>query len=184
MTDADGETSLRELQLTIVEPVAPSPSPSPAPSPVPQPPTIVTTSLPASTSGTSYSQQLVGSGGQGPYSWTVESGGLPPGLTLASNGTLTGVPIKPGSYTFTVEIRDAHGLTAVQTYTVAISASSAPPPPQFTSGAAFHIQGGGTTGSGCEIGRGDSRGAPWPLVLLLLVLGRARRARTARQEVL
>jgi hypothetical protein len=50
---------------------------------------------------------LVASGGQAPYSWTAAN--APGGLTVGSNGTLSGVPVKSGSYTVTVHLTDANG---------------------------------------------------------------------------
>jgi hypothetical protein len=47
------------------------------------------------------------------------SGELPPGLTLDSNGNLTGTPTKAGSYTFTVQAYNSVGVTrATATITV------------------------------------------------------------------
>src|SRR4051812_4694482 len=48
------------------------------------PPTISTTTLPAGTAGTSYSQTLSATGGTTPYSWSVSAGNLPPGVTLST----------------------------------------------------------------------------------------------------
>src|SRR5438132_5646202 len=36
------------------------------------------------------------------YSFTVAGGSLPPGITLAANGLLSGTPTAPGSFTFNV----------------------------------------------------------------------------------
>jgi hypothetical protein len=52
---------------------------------------LVTDNLPDATIGTPYSEQLQGSGGTGPYTFTALSA-LPPGLTLASDGTISGTP--------------------------------------------------------------------------------------------
>ncbi len=41
-----------------------------------------------------------------PLEWTVISGSLPPGLTLNSNGYVTGTPTVPGSYTVTIQVQD------------------------------------------------------------------------------
>ena len=52
---------------------------------------IGTTSLPGATVGTGYGQGVTATGGQTPYTWTVSSGGLPPGLDLnASAGPILG----------------------------------------------------------------------------------------------
>ncbi len=51
---------------------------------------ITTSSLPAGIVGTTYSQVLAASGGTPPYGWSIASGSLPAGLTLAANGTISG----------------------------------------------------------------------------------------------
>jgi len=66
--------------------------------------------------GTLYSAVLTGSGGTGPYAFTVSSGTLAPGLVLAANGVLSGIAQHVGTYTFTVKMTDSQGLTAVRTY--------------------------------------------------------------------
>ncbi len=74
------------------------------------PPTInyaPTSPLPA-TVGTSYNRSLASaSGGTSPYTYTVSSGSLPAGLTLASNGTLSGTPTAGGTFNFTVTAIDS-----------------------------------------------------------------------------
>ncbi|MDO7849880.1 putative Ig domain-containing protein, partial [Hymenobacter sp. M29] len=46
-------------------------------------------------------------GGTAPYSYAITAGALPAGLTLASNGTLSGTPTAGGSFNFTVTATDA-----------------------------------------------------------------------------
>jgi len=59
---------------------------------------------------------LSGSGGTGPYSFTVSSGSLAPGLVLAATGVLSGIAQHVGTYTFTVKMTDSQGLTTTRTY--------------------------------------------------------------------
>ena len=66
------------------------------------PPTIITTSLAGGIVGTAYDKTLAASGTQ-PVSWSIESGALPDGLTLAANtGRITGTPTAAGTFSFTV----------------------------------------------------------------------------------
>ncbi len=66
------------------------------------------TTLTGGTVGAAYSQSISGSGGTAPYgSFTFASGGLPPGLSLGSGGTLSGTPTAAGTYTFTVSAQDS-----------------------------------------------------------------------------
>jgi Putative Ig domain len=52
---------------------------------------------------------LVAAGGQGPYTWAASS--LPPGLTLGTDGTISGVPTRAGTYTVAARLTDAGGNT-------------------------------------------------------------------------
>jgi len=89
-------------------------------------PTIAITpaTLPAASAATAYNQQLTASGGVGPYVYTVTSGSLPAGMTLNSTGLLSGTSTAGGSFTFTVQAADAHALTGVQNYTLAVSSAT------------------------------------------------------------
>jgi hypothetical protein len=71
---------------------------------------ISTTSLPPSGTATyPYAGYTftVASGGSPPFTWKVTAGALPPGLTLGSDGSLSGTPTSAGSYTFTVSATDS-----------------------------------------------------------------------------
>ena len=52
--------------------------------------------------------------------FAVTAGSLPPGLTLAANGQLSGTPTAGGNFNFTVEGEDANGFMAGRAYTVNI----------------------------------------------------------------
>jgi hypothetical protein len=76
--------------------------------------------------GASYSSYLNVVGGTPPYSnWTVTTGTVPPGLLVnPSSGAITGLPLTPGTYNFTVTVQDSTGFTsAPQTVSIAILAS-------------------------------------------------------------
>ena len=68
--------------------------------------------------------------------------GLPPGLTLETNGQLHGIPLQVGSFTFLVKVTDlADGAAGVIQYTVSISSPTAAP--VSVSGRVFNPSGGG-----------------------------------------
>jgi formylglycine-generating enzyme required for sulfatase activity len=71
-------------------------------------PTITTESLPGGTVGTAYSQTLEATGDE-PVTWGLESGALPTGLNLLTDGTITGTPTAANTYSFTVKAANAAG---------------------------------------------------------------------------
>jgi len=96
LRDATGVTATKALMLTVVAAL-----------------TISTTSpLPTGEAAIAYSQTLAAAGGTSPYTWSVFAGALPPGLTLAANGSLTGTPGAAGAFSFTVRATDSNGFTA------------------------------------------------------------------------
>ncbi len=70
---------------------------------------VLSTTLPDGTQTFGYSYQLVATGGLAPYTWSVTSGSPPPGITLASNGLLSGTASTAGTYTFSVKATDSAG---------------------------------------------------------------------------
>lgn len=88
---------------------------------------ISTTTLVDAPTGLSYSQTLAASGGTAPYTWTVESGSLPAGLSLSTSGTITGTPtvvtaITAGVavYPVTVKVTDSANPQATATKSLSI----------------------------------------------------------------
>ncbi|MGR3893410.1 putative Ig domain-containing protein [Pseudomonas sp. 1176_21] len=86
---------------------------------------IAPASLPGGTAGIAYSTtSLAASGGNAPYAFSLASGALPSGLTLASNGTLSGTPTSSGNFSFTARATDAFSYTGTRSYTLTIVAGS------------------------------------------------------------
>jgi CSLREA domain-containing protein len=81
--------------------------------------TITLAGLPGGTAGVAYTQSNLASGGTAPYTLSLASGALPPGVTISGNG-LTGTPTQPGTFSFTLNANDAYGCTGSQSYTVSI----------------------------------------------------------------
>ncbi len=86
--------------------------------------TITPEALSAPTRGAPYSATLTASGGSAPYSFSLADGTMPPGLTLASSGAITGTPTTAGSYELTVAATDQAGCTGTRRYTLAIACSA------------------------------------------------------------
>ena len=81
---------------------------------------IDTSSLAAASEGTAYSQTLHATGGTPAYSWSITSGSLPPGLTLAAgSGVISGIPTASGTSAFSATVTD-NG-SPVQTKSVPLS---------------------------------------------------------------
>jgi hypothetical protein len=76
----------------------------------PAPIVINTTTLPAGTTGSAYSQTLSISGGTSPYACTVTVGTLPTGLSI-SVATISGTPTVAATSNFTVSCTDSLGAT-------------------------------------------------------------------------
>ena len=72
--------------------------------------TILNSSLPHASVGIAYAATLEAAGGTMPYTWSIVSGNLPPGLSLnAATGLISGTPTTRGAYPFTVRVADASG---------------------------------------------------------------------------
>ena len=86
---------------------------------------ILTLALPQATSSTAYSTTLASAGGAGSETWSVSSGALPPGITLApSTGVISGTTTTSGSYPFTVQVTDSstpNPQTATQNLTLNVT---------------------------------------------------------------
>ena len=71
---------------------------------------ITTTTLAAGTGGVAYEETLEAEGGNAPYVWTTEST-LPAGITLSTDGVLSGTPTETGTFTLTITVTDFLGVT-------------------------------------------------------------------------
>ncbi|HMZ20956.1 MAG TPA: putative Ig domain-containing protein, partial [Blastocatellia bacterium] len=77
--------------------------------------------LPVATVGDVYSQTLTATGGAPGYEFALLSGALPPGLSLAANGALSGTPSATGGFSFTIKATDANGCTGARSYSMTIN---------------------------------------------------------------
>ncbi len=100
----------------------------------PSPLNIATRSpLPTGAEGDSYSQTLSAYGGLTPYTWTLDSGALPPGFSFNSSGVLSGTPPtgSAGTYSFTVRVTDSQ--SPVKAYQTGSFSLTINPPLSFPS---------------------------------------------------
>jgi hypothetical protein len=100
-------------------------------------PTITSTAPPAGQVNSAYSHTFTATGSPTP-TFSLQSGSLPPGLSLLSTGVLSGIPTTIGSFTFTVVASNGIEPSATQQVTLVIDASptitsAAPPAGQINS---------------------------------------------------
>ncbi|MFL6417676.1 MAG: putative Ig domain-containing protein [Bryobacteraceae bacterium] len=117
VTDVNGRVATQPVSLTVYPAVG-----------------ITTASiLPTAQVQSAYTIPLIASPGLPPYTWnTLTSQPLPPGLQLASNGTLSGTPttatVANVPSTFTAQVTDSLGGVATRTFQLTID----PPTPTVT----------------------------------------------------
>ncbi|HVM49214.1 MAG TPA: putative Ig domain-containing protein [Candidatus Acidoferrum sp.] len=107
VTDDASDTTNQALSLAIVSALQ-----------------VTTASLFNGTNGTAYSQQLYYAGGLPPCQWSLSPGSsnLPPNLTLATDGLLSGTPAAIGTFNFSVRATDSATATADQSLSLKIAA--------------------------------------------------------------
>ena len=69
------------------------------------PPSVKTKNLPKAQAGQQYTYSLAVDGGVPPYSWSASA--LPAGLSLSSDGLITGKPLTTGTYDVDVVVHDS-----------------------------------------------------------------------------
>src|SRR2546423_1607072 len=82
---------------------------------------ITTAQLPGGFVAGAYTSTLTASGGSTPYTWSLLSGTLPSGLTLNAGGSISGTPSLAGSFPFTVQVKDAAGLSASANFSINVA---------------------------------------------------------------
>lgn len=81
--------------------------------------------LPSGEVGVVYSEVLTAVGGSLPYVWTIFSGALPAGLSLATNGTISGTPSLAGSSSFVIRLTDNNGTITSKSCSMTVLAAVA-----------------------------------------------------------
>jgi hypothetical protein len=109
VTDSTGLTGSSTLRLEIDGPLLPTIVPT-------------VTLLPYGVVGTAYSETITAQGGTPPYSFAVNSGALPDGLTLGSGGpgVISGTPTLAGTFNFQILVFDAETFSGIHDFTIIV----------------------------------------------------------------
>lgn len=93
---------------------------------------VTSSPLPDGTDGASYSETIVAEGGSGErsngskpgdYTFAIDSGSLPSGLSLNSDtGEISGTPTETGTFTPTISCTDLYNQTITKQYSLTINA--------------------------------------------------------------
>ncbi len=130
-TDASPQTASATFSITIVPKL-----------------TITSTSpLAGGTVNTPYSAQLGATGGNPPYTWSIQSGALPGGLSLGAAGVISGTPTTAGSFSATIQVADKTtptAQTASQAFSITVTAAkititTGPTLPAGTAGSSYSV---------------------------------------------
>ena len=113
VADDAATIATQNVEITIVEPLTITLNPM----------------LPPGTVGTPYGLTLTASGGTPPYTWSIVSGALAPGLTLNSaTGAIGGTPSLPGLFDFVALAADSAGVIVVEDFRLMIDIDKAVAP--------------------------------------------------------
>ncbi len=169
---SDGGSNSASINPTVVVNAAPS---------------ISTSSLPAHTTGYSYSQSLTTSGGTSPITCALFSGSLTgSGVTLNSNCTLTGTLATVATYTLTAKATDSNSITGAASSSLGLTINPAPTItttslPAVTSGSVYNqtlATAGGTGSAACALFSGSLSGSGLTLNSNCTITGTAATAAT------
>ncbi|HWB85593.1 MAG TPA: putative Ig domain-containing protein [Bryobacteraceae bacterium] len=108
VTDSTGATAKQSFTLTVVQGAL----------------TITTQSIAGGTLGSSYSAKFDASGGKPPYTWSAT--GAPDGLTMSTDGTLSGTIKSAATGPFMVTVKDSANATASGSFQISVTTPAAP----------------------------------------------------------
>lgn len=118
MTDANGSKTTKTLTFNVASDIS-----------------ITTKSLGNANTGAPYSQELKASGGSGTLRWVLASGTLPTGLSLSTNGVISGTVAETAtSQTISISVIDSNTATVTQSYTLNVLSGVPGAPTSLTAG--------------------------------------------------
>jgi hypothetical protein len=83
--------------------------------------------LPPAIVGVPYLGSFTATGGSPPYSWSITSGALPPGLVMAQNGSISGIANTSGPSNLTAQVTDSGSGRVSQAFLFAVLESGTLP---------------------------------------------------------
>jgi len=101
----------------------------------------LTATLPIATVGVPYTYTLQATGGTAPYTYSVAAGSLPPGITMQSDGVISGTPTQPGATSFTATVTDSVAATASVPLVLLVQYPTTPYDGELTGPYAYLFQG-------------------------------------------
>lgn len=84
---------------------------------------ITSATLPTAVKGVNYTATLAATGGSEPYSWLVQGGALPAGITLSTDGVLSGKPTTAGNAALSVRVTDGNNFVVTKSLLLPVSAT-------------------------------------------------------------
>jgi hypothetical protein len=104
--------------------------------------------LPGGQVGSFYSTQFDALSCADNFNWSLNSGTLPPGLTLSAGGALNGTPTNSGTFNFSIHVGDGGGNSTNQSYALTIQPATPPTIslPAVFSGGQFQMTVNGSAG--------------------------------------
>ena len=88
---------------------------------------ITTTALLDAVRGQAYSASLTATGADSVFTWFVDAGSLPSGLSLSVAGLISGLPSEEQTAQFAVRVRSGDGQTTAREFTITVMATSESP---------------------------------------------------------
>ncbi|HEY5196811.1 MAG TPA: putative Ig domain-containing protein [Solirubrobacteraceae bacterium] len=136
VTDANGQSATQAASLSVADGVR-----------------ATGTAPPQADVNVAYSYTAGATGGTAPYTWSINAGSLPAGLTLSAAGVLSGTPTLAGSYPFSVNVIDQNGgidtlqVTFVVAPAVAVTSAAALPSADIHAAYSTALSASGGTGA-------------------------------------
>lgn len=86
--------------------------------------TIAPSTLSGAIQGSAFESSLTASGGAGPYTFSLASGSLPPGVHLDDSGEIAGTPTATGTFNFSITATDSAHCAGTRAFSLAVVGDS------------------------------------------------------------